>query len=177
MTFISPLILLLCATLFSMENDKPIVPRFSNPNLLLLEILKMVGDCEEMSLTNKKWYEICQKNYSELRKFCPWRFVKPHEDFKYKMKQGLFPGLAMVHVLSPTQIDIGFILNVEKTVVSFHFGNRDYALKLIRPAGLRPRGGLCLEFLYETYDEGELDKLYDKVMNSDRVFIHAHQCH
>ena len=33
---------------------------------------------------------------------------------------------------------------------------------------------LYIDEVRATYDEGELDKLYDKVMNSDRVFIHAH---
>jgi len=33
---------------------------------------------------------------------------------------------------------------------------------------------LYIDEVRATYDEEELDKLYDKVMNSDRVFIHAH---
>jgi twinkle protein len=33
---------------------------------------------------------------------------------------------------------------------------------------------LYIDEIRATYDEEELDKLYDKVMNSDRVFIHAH---
>jgi hypothetical protein len=116
----------------------------------------MVGNCKNLSQTNRKWNEFCNENYEELYKsyqsyldYTLQKLTIPYRtrnEWKFEMVQGPFPGLAMKYF---GQDDYGYILDLKKTVVSFRYRQREFALKSIYAYN---RFCFPMEFIYETRD-------------------------
>lgn len=159
-----------------MEENKTIQPKPFKPNLMWLDTLKLIGNCKNLNQINSEWNQLCEKHFDELHRHYMSSFVEATKfGFKYEMVEGPSPGLLMK--LRP---NFGYILDVNKTIVSFRFGNRDFALKHIVP---QTSTALEIEFFYQTIDKGIFEVIsitydVDKFpMENDDQYFYAPRSH